>query len=186
MATAVIAGIGLVVSAAGQQQQMAAAKKTAKAQARQANAQIEFNKEQQKIAEARAARDRRNAFRQARASQANRVISAVNGGAFDSSSFLTASGSGQTNLGSNIGFANTLTTFGANANFFQQEIANQQVEIGNQGINAAKGQAISGIGSTIFSNSAAIGGFAGNLFSSGSVDGGGDAAANRSAMSGTV
>lgn len=163
--SAVFGTIGVVQQQKGQKQQEKAAKK-------QAQAQAAFNAEQTRLAEIKAARERRNAFRLERRRRGEQIAGGVNDGIIDSSSFLTALGSSRTNLGSEIGFSQVLQTSGELSNFFQQEIANQQVKLNEGKANAA-------LGATIFDNAQALGSFAAkgldfasNIFSPAPVSGG--------------
>jgi hypothetical protein len=137
---------GLALQVKGQQDQKEAAKKTAKAQRA-------FNAKQEQIAEVKSARARRSAFRQARRERGRLIAQSGGDGTLQSSSSITAAGGVGTQLGSNIGFQQTLETFGGQANIFAQSIADQQVA-------SSEAKALTDLGGTIFSNAQNVSSFA--------------------------
>lgn len=143
----VVSGLGAVQQHQGQKQQVKAAKRQAAAQAR-------LNREQQRRDDVINARQQRNLIRRARIERAAAVNTGFASGLGDTSSLATGLGGLQSQLGSNLGFSNTLQTLGASSNVFRQQIGDAQ----SLGL---EGKADAAFGAKLSDNASTIGGFAG-------------------------
>ena len=159
MPTAIIAVIGLALQVKGQADQRKAAKKAARNQKKAEQAEQRRN-------DLKVARERRKVASAARAARANVEQAAANSGAIGSSAPIGGSGAIASKGQAEQGFLQGTNDLAKESSIFRQRVVDASLD-------GQKGQAISAIGSTIFSNAGRISSAGGSIFGgdTGSIQG---------------
>lgn len=145
-----------VVAAVGAQQQHQAKKEAANEQRLARKEQVKAQSEEKAANAAQMAQDRRQTIREERIRRAKIIQASENTGVGESSGLMGATGSLQTQLGTNIGFSRGMEEIGGRISSFNQNAANFMTSAQNHLNDADDWGQISSISMSIFG---ASGGF---------------------------